>query len=293
MNGMSEGDNHEYVGEDEAGQKYAEEYSKYGRFPRESPKVYSAINKVTKALSHEGIAKDKKNTQQGYNFRGIDDMYNALSAVLAGANLCILPCVLSRTQEERTTKDGKGTLFSVVLQIRFDFVSSEDGSCHPVVMFGEAMDSGDKATNKAMSAAFKYACMQTFCIPTEGMEDADSSTHEVAPKGTPVHVPQTKPYNPPADKSAPVAKPAAAKASTANSDLSGLIQSTAENWLKKFMDLGHPEIFKRSLGSHGAAQISEIPINHAKAKAIFDELGELYRDAKARKTAAITAAAKI
>jgi hypothetical protein len=42
------------------------------------------------------------------------------------------------------------------------------------------MDSGDKATNKAMSAAYKYMAMQLFCIPTEGDNDADSSTHEIA-----------------------------------------------------------------------------------------------------------------
>src|SRR5690606_19364534 len=46
---------------------------------------------------------------------------------------------------------------------------------------GEAMDSADKATNKAMSAAYKYAAFQTFCIPTEGDNDADATTHEVAP----------------------------------------------------------------------------------------------------------------
>jgi hypothetical protein len=44
------------------------------------------------------------------------------------------------------------------------------------------MDSGDKATNKAMSAAFKYACMEVFCIPTEGNPDADQQTHDVAAK---------------------------------------------------------------------------------------------------------------
>jgi hypothetical protein len=48
-------------------------------------------------------------------------------------------------------------------------------------MYGEAMDSGDKATNKAMSAAYKYACMQAFSIPTEGDNDADAHTHEVKP----------------------------------------------------------------------------------------------------------------
>ena len=44
------------------------------------------------------------------------------------------------------------------------------------------MDSADKATNKAMSAAYKYAAIQAFCIPTEGDNDADATTHEVAPR---------------------------------------------------------------------------------------------------------------
>jgi hypothetical protein len=41
------------------------------------------------------------------------------------------------------------------------------------------MDSGDKATNKAMSAAYKYAAFQAFSIPTESDNDADASTHVV------------------------------------------------------------------------------------------------------------------
>ena len=64
----------------------------------------------------------------------------------------------------------------------FDFVSAEDGSKHIVKTFGEAMDSGDKATNKAMSAAYKYACFQAFSIPTESDNDADAHTHTPAPK---------------------------------------------------------------------------------------------------------------
>jgi hypothetical protein len=63
-------------------------------------------------------------------------------------------------------------------------VAAEDGSKHTVVTVGEAMDSGDKASNKAMSAAYKYAAFQTFCIPTEGDNDADSTTHEVAAAAT-------------------------------------------------------------------------------------------------------------
>jgi hypothetical protein len=146
--------------------------------PRKLLTVYQAIASVTEKLAKNGISKDRKNEQQGYKFRGIDDVYNALAPFLAEANLCVLPSVLSRDVVERTNKNG-GALFYVTVQVRFDFVSADDGTKHEVVTFGEAMDSGDKATNKAMSAAYKYACMQAFCIPTEGDNDADSATHEV------------------------------------------------------------------------------------------------------------------
>lgn len=138
--------------------------------------VYQLIARAQATISKEGIAKDKSNVQQNYKFRGIDDVYNALSPILAECGLCILPTVLERDVVERTTKSG-GALFYVTVKVRFDFVSSHDNSKHEVVMFGEAMDSGDKATNKALSAAYKYACMQTFAIPTEGDNDADGTTH--------------------------------------------------------------------------------------------------------------------
>jgi hypothetical protein len=50
-------------------------------------------------------------------------------------------------------------------------------------MIGEAMDSGDKSANKAMSAAQKYALLQVFCIPTEEPKDTENETHTVEPKG--------------------------------------------------------------------------------------------------------------
>src|SRR5690606_34316493 len=71
-------------------------------------------------------------------------------------------------------------LFSVVVEAEFDFVSAKDGSTYTARTFGEAMDTADKATNKAMSAAYKYVCMQAFAIPTEGDNDADATTHELA-----------------------------------------------------------------------------------------------------------------
>ncbi len=142
--------------------------------------VYKAINAVQAELAKSGISKDRRNTQgAGYNFRGIDDIYNALAPLLAEKGLCILPRVLSRESVERVSKQG-GALFYITVEAEFDFVSTADGSKHTVKTFGEAMDSGDKATNKAMSAAYKYAAFQAFCIPTEGDNDADASTHQVA-----------------------------------------------------------------------------------------------------------------
>jgi len=141
-------------------------------------KVYQAINSVQADLSSVGITKDRRNQAQGYSFRGIDDCYNAVAPLLAKHGLCILPRVLSRDVREVT--NAKGTLlFYTAVTVEYDFVSAEDGSKHTISMFGEAMDSGDKATNKAMSAAYKYAVMQAFSIPTEGDNDTENNTHEV------------------------------------------------------------------------------------------------------------------
>jgi hypothetical protein len=145
------------------------------------PAVYRAIAAVAGAIASKGIAKSNRNNQQGYNFRGIDDVYNALAPILSEAGLVVLPRVLNRLETERETKSG-GALFNVVVEVEFDFVAAEDGSHHVVKTFGEAMDSADKATNKAMSAAYKYAAMQAFCIPTSGDNDADATSHEVAPR---------------------------------------------------------------------------------------------------------------
>ena len=142
--------------------------------------VYKAIANVTAAMAKAGISKDRKNQQQGYSFRGIDDVYNVLSGMLAEYGLCIIPRILTRTCQERATQKG-GTLFYVTVEAEYDLVSAEDGSKHTARVFGEAMDSADKATNKAMSAAYKYAAIMTFGIPTEGDNDTENTSHEVAP----------------------------------------------------------------------------------------------------------------
>ncbi|EOC1186532.1 ERF family protein [Cronobacter sakazakii] len=143
--------------------------------------VYQAISAVAKEMAATGISKDRTNTQQNFKFRGIDQVYNALAPALVNHGLLILPRITDRTVTERTTPKGT-VLFYVVVKAEFDFVSTKDGSVHTVVTYGEAMDSGDKATNKAMSIAYKYAAFQAFCIPTEETAiDADAEVHHIKP----------------------------------------------------------------------------------------------------------------
>ena len=144
--------------------------------------VYEAIAAITASLSKVGIAKGRK-TQQGggasFSFRGIDDVLNALSPLLAEHKLCIFPRVTNRASVERQTKSG-GALFYTTVDAEFDFVSAVDGSKHTAATIGEAMDSGDKSTNKAMSIAYKYAVFLTFCVPIEGTPDADGEVYEIS-----------------------------------------------------------------------------------------------------------------
>jgi len=127
----------------------------------------------------EAIGKNKTNTQQGYKFRGIDDMYNAIHPLFKKHGVFVLSEVLAEKRDERATKSG-GVLFAVVLDVRFSFVA-EDGSQVQSTVKGEAMDSGDKATNKALSTALKYALMQTFLIPTEELKELNTENDTPEP----------------------------------------------------------------------------------------------------------------
>lgn len=146
---------------------------------RTGPHVFAAICDITAAMAKDGIAKTHKNKQgEGYMFRGIDDVYDALAAKLGKHRLVIIPRVLERSQVERATRNG-GNLFYTVLDIEYDLVSALDGSKQVARVQGEAMDSGDKSTSKAMSAAYKAMAFQVFCIPIDG-KDSEEETHELA-----------------------------------------------------------------------------------------------------------------
>lgn len=134
--------------------------------------IYSAINAIMAEVP--AIGKNQKNAQQGFMYRGIDVVMNVLQPLLAKYKVFAVPEVLEQKREERTNNNGGRLLYSVCT-IKYTFYA-DDGSSVSAVVIGEGMDSGDKATNKAMAIAFKYACFQVFCIPTEEMKDPDAET---------------------------------------------------------------------------------------------------------------------
>lgn len=142
---------------------------------------------IGKAMGEIGaIGKDSRNSQQGFMYRGIDAVYNALNPVMSKYGLFICPEVQDMKREERT--NAKGTvLIYTALTIKYT-IYAPDGSNITLTVVGEGMDTGDKSVNKAMSIAMKYAMFQLFFIPTEELKDPDSEVHEVMPRNTPTNV---------------------------------------------------------------------------------------------------------
>lgn len=140
--------------------------------------IYQSITKIMEEVP--SIGKTQRNKTQGFMYRGIDDVMNALQPLLAKNKVFIVPEILEQTREERTTSKGGNLIYSIC-EIKYKFYA-EDGSSVEAITIGEGMDSGDKATNKAMAIAMKYALFQVFCIPTDEMKDPDSETPEQSTK---------------------------------------------------------------------------------------------------------------
>lgn len=141
----------------------------------DAPQIYAALSKVMHDVGHVG--KDRENPQQGYQFRGIDDVAKAVQPAFVAHGVVCVPRVLEREREMVPTKSG-GFMASVRLLVEHTFYAA-DGSSVTAITLGEAMDSGDKASNKAMSAALKYALLETLCIP---VDEPDRDTEEQSPE---------------------------------------------------------------------------------------------------------------
>lgn len=132
-------------------------------------KIHAALIAVMRAVGP--IAKDRQNTQQKYNFRGVDDVYNACHPHFAEHGVYSTSEILDAKHETTTVRDK--SVIRAVLRMRFTF-HADDGSSVSTEVIGEGLDyGGDKASNKAMSAADKYAILQLLKIPT-AMADSDA-----------------------------------------------------------------------------------------------------------------------
>lgn len=136
--------------------------------------ITKSLCAITAEIS--SIGKTKKNAQQGYSFRGIDDLMNTLHPLFAKYGVLMVPEVLESTREERVTAKGSA-LISAILKVKYHLIGM-DGSEITATVIGEGMDTADKASNKALAIAFKYAAFQIFCIPTDeiGKDDPDNYT---------------------------------------------------------------------------------------------------------------------
>lgn len=145
-----------------------------------SQQIYKKMSEVMKEI--KSIGKDQKNQAQGFKFRGIDQFVNALYPALTKHGVFMAPRCTSNLYElkEVARSSGKQGIDKLVtIMMEYDFFA-EDGSKVTVGPIpAEGLDSGDKATNKALSAALKYALIQTFSIPTEDMAEADLDSPEI------------------------------------------------------------------------------------------------------------------
>ena len=143
--------------------------------------IYESIAAVQADVDF--IGKDKQ-TQSGakFKYRGVDQVLNTLHPLFAKHKVFTVPEVLEvLVREDRETSNGNKVLYQV-LKVKYTFYA-EDGSTVSAIVVGEAMDSGDKASNKCMSVAYKYACFQLLSIPTEEpTQDPDDGNEARAPK---------------------------------------------------------------------------------------------------------------
>ena len=252
--------------------------------------IYELIGKAIGKIG--AIGKDKKNAQQGFMYRGIDQVYNALNPVMAELGIFFCPEVLDQKREERTTKNGS-ILTYTILTMRYT-AYAPDGSSVSMTVVGEGMDSGDKGSNKAMSVAMKYAMFQLFCIPTEEMKDPDADVYkDILPRGTREQEANVRPQKPagnasmtPVSKAPPIAPqapatpPPAPQAApeTPGAYLQRMIKQQAQTYAAygyNFMEA------RAGLIQAGLAQdVPSATMTMEQAKSLIQEIGFFYDERK-------------
>lgn len=138
------------------------------------PQIFQAMINIMRSVG--AVEKDKK--QQGFQYRGIDDVYNALHKIMADHGVFMVSDIKDIQREQKQLSSGKYAT-STVVTIQFSFIAL-DGSSVQTMAVGEGFDMGDKSAPKSLSIAHKYALLMTLLIPTEDMADPDADTHEAS-----------------------------------------------------------------------------------------------------------------
>lgn len=141
------------------------------------PMIYPAMLAVMAEV--KAIEKGRRNEQQGFNFRGIEDILNELHDICARHGVFALPFVEEREATHRQTRNNT-SLWTEHHRVRYVFYAA-DGSYVEAMVWGEGTDSADKATAKAYTSAFKTLLIQAFQIPTADADDADRDAEESKP----------------------------------------------------------------------------------------------------------------
>jgi len=136
--------------------------------------IAQALSEVMKAVG--AIAKKDKNTAQGFNFRGIDSVVNAVSPALQKFGVVVVPSVEEYDYQTVEIGRNRTAMGHVRVKVTYTFIGANGDSLKATVV-GEAMDSGDKATAKAMSVAFRTALLQSLSLPTDEV-DPDAHSYE-------------------------------------------------------------------------------------------------------------------
>lgn len=139
--------------------------------------VFEAWNAVMREV--RSIGKGQRNAQQGFNFRGIDAVMDAVGPALRDHGVVVIPDAVSQESERYTTTKG-GQMVNRIVEMGYT-VYGPAGDCFRGSTFGEAADAGDKAMSKAESVAYRTFLLQALTMPT-GEPEPDASAHE---RGTP------------------------------------------------------------------------------------------------------------
>jgi hypothetical protein len=140
--------------------------------------IAQALNEIMKAVG--AIAKTDRNNAQGFNFRGIDSVVNAVSPQLQKFGVVVVPTVEEYDYASVEIGKNRTVMGHVKVKVTYTFIGA-NGDAIKATVVGEAMDSGDKATAKAMSVAFRTALLQSLSLPTDDI-DPDAQSYERSEK---------------------------------------------------------------------------------------------------------------